>query len=224
MLSSIQDMIADLETAKTLSTDQPDLSPLSYTRPIHAGGRGRPRIEIDSNVLEAGLQLAGPTRLAHVFGVSARTVQRRGLEQGIVQPGDPVYVNFTSEDGQEFRLYTSSTGSQSDLSDDQLDAIMVQILNSFPTFGQRMIEGHLQYLGHHIPRRRIQESYARVHGPPVAAFGLRRIQRRIYHVSGFNSLQHHDGQHGKLFDIIAKYYSSILQRSYTMEAGYPCFH
>jgi hypothetical protein len=60
-----------------------------------------------------------------------------------------------------------------------------------------MIDGHLKFLGHYLPRARIQESYARVHGPPVSAFGARHIECRVYNVRGYNSLCHHDGQHGE---------------------------
>jgi hypothetical protein len=76
---------------------------------------------------------------------------------------------------------------------------MLEILQMFPTFGRRMIDGHLQYLGHHVPRKRLQASYARVNGPPVSAFGVRSITRRVYNVPGYNSLAHHDGQHGKCY-------------------------
>lgn len=123
------------------------------------------------------------------------------LELGLTEPGEPVYVDFEEDTGNTTRYFTGSSRSQSlstpGLSDEDLDAVMAQILDSFPTFGRRMIDGHLKHLGHSVPRSRIQASYARVHGPPVAAFGVRRIQRRVYNVRGYNSLCHHDGQHGK---------------------------
>jgi len=53
-------------------------------------------------------------------------------------------------------------------------------------------------LGYNVPCSRLQASYARVHRPPVSAFGVRRIQRRVYNVPGYNSLCHHDGQHGMI--------------------------
>lgn len=74
MLSSIQDMIADLEVAKTASTDEPDIPPAVHTTTTHTGGRGRPRIEIDLDTLATAYQLAGPAQLSEVFGVSARTI------------------------------------------------------------------------------------------------------------------------------------------------------
>lgn len=60
-----------------------------------------------------------------------------------------------------------------------------------------MIDGQLHYLGIIVPHAHIQESYTHVHGPPVAAFGIRRITRQVYKVEGYNSPAHHDGQHGK---------------------------
>ena len=127
-----------------------------------------------------------------------RSVRRRAIEEGVAEPSNPVYVEFEDLEGNTTRYYmgASSSSSHSSLSDDELDSIMLQILTSFPTFGRRMIDGHLRYLGHHVPRSRLQASYARVHGPPVSAFGVRRIQRRVYNVRGYNSLCHHDGQHG----------------------------
>jgi len=190
-------MISDLNQAKSQSADIPDADPIQLTNRTYAGQRGRPRIEINATVLEESYSHRGPTQLGDVFGVSSRTVRRRALELGFVEPGEPVYVEFEDSEGKITRYYTgSSSSSVSTLSDAELDAIMLQILNSFPTFGRRMIDGHLKYLGHHVPRSRIQGSYARVHGPPVSAFGARRIHRRVYNVKGYNSLCHHDGQHG----------------------------
>ena len=41
----------------------------------------------------------------------------------------------------------AQNSGHSAISDEELDGIMLQILNSFPSFGQRMIDGHLKYLG-----------------------------------------------------------------------------
>lgn len=160
-------MIADLQDAKTRSADVPDAPPIEPISLEQTGRRGRPRIDIDCNILEVSYGLRGPTELGQVFGVSSRTVRRRALEQGLAEPGQPVYVEFENEDGTRTRYYTSSTSPQTQLPDAELDVIMLQILNSFPSFGRRMIDGHLKYLGIHVPRSRIQASYARVHGPPL---------------------------------------------------------
>ncbi|KAG1893178.1 uncharacterized protein F5891DRAFT_963393, partial [Suillus fuscotomentosus] len=82
------------------------------------------------------------------------------------------------------------------LSDEELDEITEQVLELFPNFGRRMLNGHFRFLGHHVPRSRILESYARVHGAPTTMFGARRIRRQVYSVPAPNSLYHHDGQHG----------------------------
>ncbi|PPR01330.1 hypothetical protein CVT24_006332, partial [Panaeolus cyanescens] len=139
----------------------------------------------------------GPTQLAEVFGVNRRTIRRRAVELGIAEPGEPVYVDWVDENGNTQRLYTgSSTGPVSSLTDEQLDHAIHQILQSFPTYGHRMIDGNLRHLGHNVPRSRIIASCLRVRGPPPCAFGPRRIIRRSYNVRGYNSLWHHDGQHG----------------------------
>jgi hypothetical protein len=190
-------MIVHLDQAAMLSSDPPEDEDFELTRLVHTGRQGRPRIEINHDVLETGLHMRGPTHLAPVFRTSARTVRRRALDYGLVDAGAPVYVTYEAEDGLTYRYYTSSsTGPMSDLSDEQLDAITYQIIETFPTFGRTMINGHLRFLGHHVPRSRVRESYWRVHGPPAQSFGARRIERRVYSVPGPNSLWHHDGQHG----------------------------
>jgi hypothetical protein len=87
----------------------------------------------------------------------------------------------------------------SDLSDEELDKITLQIITTFPDFGRRMIDGHLKSMGLHISRERLRASYLRVHGPPAASFGARKIERRVYSVPRPNSLRHHDGQHGNTY-------------------------
>jgi len=200
-------MIADLNTAKSQSADHPDADRIEATRTVHSGRRGRPKIEIDEEILEESYRHRGATELGQIFNMSSRTVRRRVLEAGLAELEDPVYVVFEDEEGISWRYYTGSVqnSSHSTLSDDELDGVMIQILNSFPSFGRRMIDGHLKFLGYNIPRSRLQASYARVHGPPVSAFGIRRIQRRVYNVPGYNSLCHHDGQHGPI-----SYLSSIM--------------
>ncbi|KAG6906726.1 hypothetical protein DXG01_012416 [Tephrocybe rancida] len=193
---SVQQMIEYLQEASRLSLDPPEAPFHSLTSTVSTGQPGRPRIEIDSNILTLGLELRGPTHLAQVFNCSSRTIRRRALELGIVTPGEPVYVDYEHEDGTIHRIYRSSAGASSTLNDDSLDEIMSYILEAFPSFGRRMIDGHLKHLGHHIPRSRIQASYQRVCGVPRNRFGPRRIQRRVYSVAGPNALWHHDGQHG----------------------------
>ncbi|KAG1783662.1 hypothetical protein EV702DRAFT_952720, partial [Suillus placidus] len=149
MEHSIQDMIADLGAAKTVSSDVPDIEPMSHSHVVHDDGQGRPRVVINPEVLAVSYQLQGPTELVEIFA----------LEQELVQPGDPVYITYIDEDGQAHHVYQSSTSSQSTFADEELDAIVLQILNLFPTFGQRMIDSHLLHLRQHVPRSCVQASY-----------------------------------------------------------------
>jgi hypothetical protein len=192
-------MLRRLDGAATQSLDPPDAPPITTSHLVHTGRAGRPSIYIAKEVLAAALQYRGPTHLAPIFHCCPRTIRRIALDYGLVEPGPPVYVEYVHEDGLSYRFYTSSTGSSSDLSDDELDTLIADIVQTFPNFGRRMIDGHLKHLGHRVPRSRVQAAYLRVHGPPAASFGRTRIERRVYSVPGPNSLWHHDGQHGGLF-------------------------
>lgn len=211
--TSISAMITDLDTVKTRSVNHLGTDHIEATHTVYTGRRGRPRIEIDEDTLEESYRHRGATGLGQLFNLSSRTVRRRVLEAGLAEAGEPVYVAFEDVDGNSWQFYSGSNrnSSHSMLSDEELDGVMIQILNSFPAFGRRMIDGHLKFLGYHIPRSRLQASYARVHGPPVSAFGVRRIQRRIYNVPGYNSLCHHDGQHGTMISIYHQFIHSNLQ-------------
>ena len=191
-------MAQSLDEAANRSNDQPDIPYIAPSTRVHTGRPGRPRIEINPDWLQTALDIrGGTTSLGNVFGCAPRTVRRRALEHGLVEPGPPVYVDYVDPEGHVTRIFRSSTRATSDIDDEELDKIMVSILQVFPSLGRRMIDGHLRYLGHSIPRSRLQASYARVHGAPSTGFGPRRIQCRVYNVAGPNSLWHHDGQHGK---------------------------
>ena len=200
---NIRNMVAHLDAASQASADPPEMPRIQTTNIVRTGRQGRPRIEYDQDLLQTALEMRGPTHIAQVFGGSARTVRRRALEYGLVEPGPPVYVDYEAEDGSTFRVYTSSTAAMSDLTDIELDNIVRHIVEVFPSFGRRMIDGHLRHMGHRIPRERLRASYLRVHGPPIMAFGVRRIERRVYSVPGPNSLAHHDGQHGQFGWIVS---------------------
>ncbi|KAG1884563.1 hypothetical protein F4604DRAFT_1976750 [Suillus subluteus] len=98
-----------LDDAARQSVDPPDAPPIQASYVVLTGRPGRPRIEIEPSILAPAIELHGPTHLAAVFQVSARTVRRRALEYGLVEPGAPVYVNYEAEDGTVTRFYTSST-------------------------------------------------------------------------------------------------------------------
>lgn len=189
-------MVDDLDAACHESSDPADGGPLMVSQLLQTANPGRPRIQIDRTFLEHALQMRGPTALSSIFKCSSRTVRRRALEMGLVQPGPAVRESITNTDGSISHHHTSSSAPVSDMSEAELDSRVGAILELFPTFGRRMITGHLRSGGHRIPRQRITDSYARVHGAP-GSFGQRQIARKTYKVPGPNSLWHHDGQHGK---------------------------
>ena len=192
---SIDEMIKCLDDACHLSSDPPDAPALVIATRTSNGHVGRPRVHIDPQFLSQALDLRGPSHLRNIFQCHPRTIWRRALEYGIVTPGEPVYQDHRSEDGTITRTYTSSSCPVTTLSDEQLDRLVADILEIFPSFGRRMLSGRLKASGHHVPRDRLTASYLRVHGSP-GIFGDRTIHRKVYNVAGANSLAHHDGQHG----------------------------
>jgi hypothetical protein len=187
--------VDDLDEASHRSSDPPDGPSLAIVNPSFTGRRGRPRLNIDPTFLAYSLELRGPKALASILNCSSRTIRRRALEEGFVEPGFPVLQATAAPDGSLTMEHTSGTPSMSYLSDEELDQKVAQILEIFPNFGRSMISGHLRADGHRVPTSRIRLSYVRVHGSP-GAFGQRQIARRKYSVPGPNSLWHHDGQHG----------------------------
>lgn len=190
------DMVKALDEACHRSMDPPSMPAPAVTHRHRTGRPGRPRIEIDPAFLANALVHRGPHMLEHVTNCSSRTIRRRALEQGLVQPGLPVFTEQIEEDGTITRLHTSTTAATSNLSDEQLDTLIAATLEAFPQFGRSMLRGSLRAAGHRVPMDRITASYLRVHGSP-GAFGERAIHRKTYAVPGANSLWHHDGQHGK---------------------------
>jgi hypothetical protein len=199
---SVALMIEALETASHQSSDPVESTQTPLVHAVRTGKRGRPRIEIDPDFLREALTMRGPSGIAPVLLVDgkeicARTVQRRALDYDLVEPGHPVFVTVAQEDGTTARVHQPTTAARSDLSDEELDRIVMSILEVFPNFGRRMLAGRIASMGHSVTRERINDSYVRVHGPSSALFAHRAIHRRTYHVAGANSLWHHDGQHGK---------------------------
>ena len=199
-----------LPQARHLSSDPADGPNLVVSHRVATGGR--PRVEINPETLQAALQLRGPTHLATLFNCAPRTIRRRALEYGLVQPGTAVYTDRPRANGDVVRTYSSTSRPVSILTDEGLDAYLTSILEVFPNFGRRMLIGRLKADGHHVPRSRITASYLRVHGAP-GRFGARSIHRRPYKVAGANSLWHHDGQHGIFSVMVCRAWSNHYQQA-----------
>ncbi|KZT23192.1 hypothetical protein NEOLEDRAFT_1018521, partial [Neolentinus lepideus HHB14362 ss-1] len=91
LTASISAMLDCLEQARLASQDPIPTPTLSVSHTEYNGRRGRPSIQIDRDFLEAALTLRGPAGVASVVKCSARTIRRRALDLGLVEPGPPVY-------------------------------------------------------------------------------------------------------------------------------------
>jgi hypothetical protein len=198
LLLNVQAMLADVDQAIHRSCDPPDarVQVVTYVR---TGRRGRPRVEISREWLATALELRGPKGIAASLPikVSARTVRNNALRLALATPGRPLFTQEALDDGSFTRIWRSRSQDFSPISDTDLDALVFEILQSFPNYGRSMLIAELLRRGHTVQRRRVREAYVRVHGAP-RPWGRRNIPRRPYAVAGPNSLWHHDGQHGGL--------------------------
>eukprot|EP00111_Clytia_hemisphaerica_P023888 TCONS_00070358-protein len=83
----------------------------------------------------------------------------------------------------------------SDITEDNLDTEIVQIKQSHPLAGERMVCGILRAKGYHLQRRKVRESIHRVDPINTIKRWLQKNPRWVYSVPGPNSLWHNDGLH-----------------------------
>ena len=145
----------------------------SYDRAVCTAERnglvGRPRIQVTEEQLttlhnDAGFRWAD---VAGILGVSERTLRRRRHQFGLAVGRG---VDFT------------------DISNNDLDNHVSEILRTTPSSGQRLVEGGLRNRGLRIQRRRIQESMRRVDPVISTLRSARNIIRRVYNVPSPNAL------------------------------------
>ena len=105
--------------------------------------------------------------IGRILGVSERTLRRRRHEFGL-----PVGV------GEDF----------SDVSNDDLEEYVREILEVTPSAGQRLVEGGFRQKGLRIQRYRIQESIRRVDPVVSTLRAAQQIIRRVYSVPCPNAL------------------------------------
>ena len=137
------------------------------------GTLGRPRFIIPRNqlafLLEA--QFSVP-RIADILGVSVRTVRRRMSEYDL-----------------SVRMFYTN------ISDEELDHVVAEIQQEFPTCGNRQMQGHLLRREIRVQQHRVRESQRRVDPAGSIMRQLQIIHRRRYHVNGPQALWHIDGNH-----------------------------
>ena len=83
----------------------------------------------------------------------------------------------------------------SDISDDELDAVVENIQHNSPNSGAIMVWGELKSYGISVPRRRVRESLVRVSPGNAQLRASTAIVRRVYSVPSSNALWHIDGLH-----------------------------
>jgi hypothetical protein len=188
-------MVEELDDAHYQSLDALEVPKLTTSWLVKNGRPGRPRKEVDLELLQGALPHRPLTKMASTFSCSSRTLTRRLQDAGLKEVGQPVYVVVEDPEGNMVKEYKSTGPRMTEITDDELDHIISEILQDFPNFGRSMIAGALKALGIRVSSERQRESRLRVHGAP-GVFGVRRLERRRYKVPGANSLWHHDGQHG----------------------------
>ncbi len=118
---------------------------------------------------------------------------------------------------------TSFTGPLSDISDDDLDMLLIRLRTHYRRAGVSMLNGMLRRLGHRISAERLRQSLLRI-DPVRRIFEPIRIRWREYHVLGPNSLWHHDGQHGKLSWITQSFSHIYFVRSNSVGNSHSWLH
>ncbi|KAL5512118.1 hypothetical protein ACEPAG_3639 [Sanghuangporus baumii] len=89
----------------------------------------------------------------------------------------------------------SYTRRVSDVNDDELDALVRNVLERHHNQDITMLWGTLSSMGYIVSERRVRQSLRRPQ--PGRLFTRAPVTRRRYTVPGPNALWHHDGQHGK---------------------------
>lgn len=134
--------------------------------------RGRPFLHVNIDMVEL-LRGVGYTwqEVANAIGVSRTTLWRRLVEENV------------------------TLSPYADISDHDLDEIIVRIHRSFPNSGLVMIQGHLLSEGVHVQRQRVREAVARCDPIRRKVRWHQVLSRRTYFVPRPNSLWHIDGHH-----------------------------
>ena len=140
---------------------------------LSRGQRGRPRfLVLEDTLLYLLENRFSVNSIAGMLCVSQSTIRRRMRECGL----------YVSE------MY-------SDIADDELDAQVLAVKESFPNAGSRMLQGHLLSTGLRVQQHRIRDSLRRVDPEGCALRWFEGIHRRKYSVPHSQALWHIDSNH-----------------------------
>ena len=135
-------------------------------------GRGRPPIRISLEQVELMREAKFTWKeISGALLISRSTLWRR-----------------LKQNGYSFRNY-------SDISDQELEDMLTNLIQQFPNTGLPIMSGHLLSLGIHIQRRRITDMLQYIDPVGRSQRWHSVVRRRTYSVPGPNSLWHIDGHH-----------------------------
>ena len=183
MANAIDAVISTQTTDRDL---QP--SPVTISEQAHTGKCGRPTTEIDPTALQQLLELRGPQDTARLLGCSSRTVRRRALELGFVQPGAPVFTHETQPDGSVLKVFRRRDSAHS--TDEEVHAAVPVVLETYPDIGREKMVAALKAQGISATRRQVEAALLVSRGPSDSR-KRGPIQRRVYNVPGSNYMWHH---------------------------------
>ncbi|XP_047231449.1 uncharacterized protein LOC124874219 isoform X1 [Girardinichthys multiradiatus] len=175
IFSDLEDVLQSMQTVLVLLEGKHQ--PLHGFKPavLRTGGRGRLSWDISAEQLQFFLEFDFTVReIAHLFGVSFRTIRRRMTENGL-----------------SVRMYYSN------ISTEDLRDVVSSFIQQFPDSGIKTISGYLNSVGLRVQRSRVIETL-RVLDPAgmlCRGLGINVIPRRVYSVPAPNSLWHIDGNH-----------------------------
>ncbi|KIJ41944.1 hypothetical protein M422DRAFT_48413 [Sphaerobolus stellatus SS14] len=157
MTSNLEDMVAHLDVAQHASLEPPEAE-LVIAEDILTRGP-------DKEFLRSAVRTKSYAELRRHFGCSSRTVRCRALENGFAQPCPPVSEEHVDNNGDEYVTYTSYGPEMADLTDEEIDSILHQILDSFPSFGREMARAQFRAYGLRVSKDRVHDATLRVVGP-----------------------------------------------------------
>ena len=144
-----------------------------HAKTRRCGSRGRPSYEIDIEQVKLLREYSFSwTTISKIMGVHRSTFWRK--------------VN---------KYCGNKESKYSDINDEDLDQIKIEIKKNHPLSGERVIIGLIRSRGMHIQRVRIRASIHRVDPVNAAVRWIRKNPRGVYSVPGPNSLWHNDGLH-----------------------------
>ncbi|KAJ3816963.1 hypothetical protein F5880DRAFT_1445668, partial [Lentinula raphanica] len=138
--TNVHSMILDVRTIYNQRVERSHHGRPNVISWEHTGSAGRPRTIIDPNFLRWAYGRRSTSGIAQFLGVSSRTVRRALLDNDIVSPGLTPFSDTSSIQS------SSSSNHLSNMSNDDLDAMIRMLRSHYPTAGIRMLDGMLRRL------------------------------------------------------------------------------